>query len=497
MARRGHARATQTYVGLEQRFVASVRALNLQSGLKVIVGFSGGKDSLALALLCARTERITGLTAELVYVNHNLRETSSMEADAAKALAGRIGLSFTQIAIPAELGQRHPGAGIEEAARRERYLALSDLAQKSRTDHIVTAHQQQDQAETVLLHLLRGAGLSGMSAMSTLTEIKVPWWNPAREGKPVCVWRPLLAEAPDLLAEYVADSGLVPVIDPSNDDARYLRNAIRHQVLPVLTSVQPQAVTTIARFADIASQEDHFLTWISESAATTLTKSEFRIDRMKAQTVHPVLLRRVLKRKLATAGVSEVCLERLEQVEDLVHEEATDRVIQLSGDCIAVADDDWLFYGPASDVWQEVAAMNGVLLAPHESNDFHSLELDLDQSVEIAGYSISTSSAGVRTVARGCWKIPLPPAAFEGRTVLRTVAPGDQWATSGIGVRVWLRLRSVHAVARSRVLVLATERGVWCIPRLPFPKQDRANADQPVVYLVVQQLSPGEQCEGR
>ncbi len=492
MTRRSHARGRRTHVGLEQRFVAAVREANFDRGQRVTVAFSGGNDSLALALLIARTEPITHIRAQLVHVNHNLRESSTGEAHTAETLAAKLGLPFMSLSLEPGILERHPGVGIEEAARRERYLALRDAVKQYSSTMIATAHHQRDQAETVLLHLLHGSGITGLSGMSKLAALEVPWWSAVDYISRIHLWRPLLNEDPDELEKYVESNGLVPIQDPSNDELEFLRNAIRQKVLPVLEDIQPGATKTIARYAIAAWAEDQFLKHESEIAAKELIYSTFRIDRQKAKRSEPVFLRRILKHSLAEAGVENVTFERISEVASLVSGDAGDRVIQMENNCIAIADDGWLYFGPKGDVWHEFSEVNSLLIAPNCLFDDGSIRLEIGKTLELGELTLAVHES---QAAEGASTVPIRRSAFEYETVLRVAKPGDRWAISGRPVNEWLRSQRVPAVARRRLMAVASPRGVWTIPSVAHPPEDDPCTDesQCTVFLEIRMQRSGDQ----
>ncbi|MEZ5407809.1 MAG: tRNA lysidine(34) synthetase TilS [Acidimicrobiales bacterium] len=184
----------------------------------VVCAVSGGADSLALLVLA----RAAGLAVTAVHVDHGLRPGSGAEAEVVAAAADRFGAGFRaeRVSVP-------PGASLEERARLARRAVLGPSA--------LTGHTADDQAETLLVNLLRGAGPAGLSAM--------------RPGPP----HPLLGLRRAETVSLCRHLGLQPVIDPSNDDPRFVRNRIRHEVLPLLADVSGRdPVPLLARTADHA-----------------------------------------------------------------------------------------------------------------------------------------------------------------------------------------------------------------------------------------------------
>jgi tRNA(Ile)-lysidine synthase len=185
------------------------------TGTSLVCGVSGGADSLALLVLAAAS----GCRVTAVHVDHGLRPGSAAEADVVAEAARRFGARFR-----AERVTIDDGPNLEARARRARREVLGPDA--------ATGHTADDQAETVLANLLRGAGVHGLAAM--------------RAG----VRHPLLDLRRSETVALTAHLGLEPVVDPSNDDPRYLRNRIRHELIPLCSDLaQRDVVPVLARQA--------------------------------------------------------------------------------------------------------------------------------------------------------------------------------------------------------------------------------------------------------
>ena len=189
-------------------------------GADVTCAVSGGADSLALLVLaCAAGCRVTA-----VHVDHGLRPGSAAEADVVAAAATRFGAKFRAERAPVE-----PGPNLEARARDARFAVLPA--------DVLTGHTTDDQAETVLLNLLRGAGLDGLAGM-----------GPGRH--------PIIGLRRAETRALCDDEGLVPVRDPSNEDPTFRRNRVRHQLLPLLDDLaQRDVAALLARQADLLREE--------------------------------------------------------------------------------------------------------------------------------------------------------------------------------------------------------------------------------------------------
>ncbi|MEM7252832.1 MAG: tRNA lysidine(34) synthetase TilS [Pseudomonadota bacterium] len=205
------------------------RALERAAPKQICVGYSGGRDSHvllhALAALCR--EREVALRA--IHINHQLQPESAQWAShcesVCRALSVRLFIQTVTVGST---------ASVEASARAARYGAFAEML--SADEHLALAHHQRDQAETILLRLLRGAGPSGLAAMREQRRLQTSW-----------VWRPMLNIAEEVIATYARAHRLDWIEDPSNDDPRFERNFLRHQILPRLRERWPALDETIAR----------------------------------------------------------------------------------------------------------------------------------------------------------------------------------------------------------------------------------------------------------
>lgn len=319
------------FSGIEQRVLKRMRALELGDRPRIVVGFSGGADSLGLALVLANLARRGYLDPLLVHVNHRLRPEADGDALAAMELAAEAGLPSVTRVIIDDLTRLYPGVGTEEAARRERYrqLALAAVEWGCRT--IAVAHHQNDQAETVLLHLLRGSGLTGAGGMAERTLRPIPWWREEPvAGSPFTIWRPLLAEPETEIDAIVAAATMTPLEDASNGEEQFRRNQIRHSVLPAIDRVFPDGRAALVRFASLAREEDALLTELAEAALKRAVDPTGNLMRSAIMAEPVPIRRRMLAQWLGRYLAAEsVRLERVEAVHELVESGAAGREIEI------------------------------------------------------------------------------------------------------------------------------------------------------------------------
>jgi tRNA(Ile)-lysidine synthase len=233
------------------RFIASCRSLGVADGEGVILAVSGGPDSVALLHLAARARPETGWRLSVAHLDHALRSESAADARFVVRMARGLGLTTTVRRTDVGALAAERGEGLEEAGRTARYELLADCLAEAGPDAVaMTAHTLDDQAETVLLHLARGSGLTGLAGIAE------------RRGRVV---RPLLGvRRSDLRA--ALDAAAIPYrIDPSNAERLFARNRARADLLPLLEALHPGAAPGIARAARLAGADDAFLTDLAET----------------------------------------------------------------------------------------------------------------------------------------------------------------------------------------------------------------------------------------
>ncbi|GAB4570786.1 MAG: tRNA lysidine(34) synthetase TilS [Anaerolineae bacterium] len=223
------------------------------AGQTVVVAVSGGPDSVCLLHLLNRAA--TPLNSRLVAAtfDHGIRGAAAEEDVRfveTLARAWQIPVESGFANTPA-LAQQH-AMGLEEAARRARYSFLAHVANKHRASTIAVGHHADDQAETVLMHLIRGAGLAGLGGMRPVTHLTVRHLLPveSRSG-PLAVVRPLLRFTRAEIEAYCVEHRLNTRKDATNTDLVYQRNRIRHELLPLLAALNPNIRQILARTADL------------------------------------------------------------------------------------------------------------------------------------------------------------------------------------------------------------------------------------------------------
>jgi tRNA(Ile)-lysidine synthase len=297
--------------GFHQQIRRTIRRHTLlPPGSRVLVGLSGGSDSVALTRLLLDLAAHGEFTvAGVAHLNHGLRASAARDESFCREFAQRLGLPLVVESAAVRDYAAAESLSIEDAARRLRYAFLERAATGMGADRIAVGHTQDDQAETFLLKLMRGAGLRGLGGI-----------YPQRGA----VIRPLLDVTHDELRAYLRSRAETWVEDETNDDLENPRNRIRHRVLPELDrAAEGSTRGAISRAAALIREDGQWLDALGEERFLTLahpTEAGLELDVRTLAETPPPLLRRVLLRAMrAAGGTREIGLEHVEAVAALLN----------------------------------------------------------------------------------------------------------------------------------------------------------------------------------
>jgi tRNA(Ile)-lysidine synthetase-like protein len=231
----------------------------LPRGGTVVVGVSGGPDSLCLLHVLRALASEYGVTLHVAHLNHQLRGTDADE-DAAfvQRLAAEWGLPCAVAARDVTAYAERERLAVEEAARQMRYSFLAEVAQQVGSNTVAVAHHADDQAESVLMHVIRGSGIAGLRGMRPqldIRDLRLGIVNTQYPIPNIQLVRPLLYVTRADIEAYCAANNLHPRFDVSNLDQTYFRNWLRHTVLPLLAQHNPGVRDVLCRTAEVAAAD--------------------------------------------------------------------------------------------------------------------------------------------------------------------------------------------------------------------------------------------------
>jgi tRNA(Ile)-lysidine synthase len=305
--------------------VATVRRQKLFApGETVLVAVSGGADSVALLDILVQLDT-EGLQLVVAHLNHGLRgaESDGDEAFVA-ALAAGYGLPFVVRRSDVASLAKSAKLSLEEAGRRERYAFFAETARARGAASIALAHHLDDQAETVLIRLLRGAGGAGLSAMGSCSAGMLK--------------RPLLPVSRAAIERYLKARGLSHRTDASNADTAILRNSIRHELIPFLRKYNPKISQRLAATAEILACDEELLEQLTDAAYGRLAHREagsITLDVEKLSGEPRGLRLRLYRRALAElrGDLKHISSAHLEAIDRLVASDRPNARLKLPGEC--------------------------------------------------------------------------------------------------------------------------------------------------------------------
>ena len=250
--------------------MASLRKSQLspKPGKRIAVALSGGLDSVVLlGTVCkAQAKSITpntNQTKDQIYafhIHHGLQKPADDWLIFCEKLAKQYKIHFDFRLL--HLDDQKEQGNIEARARAGRYEALADLCEEYGIEDLLLAHHQNDQAETVLLQLMRGSGVAGLSGMPSSRGLTT--------NQVLTLWRPLLNQSRQELEAYAKEHQLKWIEDPSNQDRKYRRNALRKDIIPKLEKIQPEALANMARSAELLGEAQALLNRLATQDGKTI-----------------------------------------------------------------------------------------------------------------------------------------------------------------------------------------------------------------------------------
>ena len=299
---------------------------------RILVACSGGPDSMALLYLLQdiATHRHTTYRIGVAIVDHCIRPESKDEVLWLKHQVEELGLPFysTTFDVP-RLSKEHKKSE-ETIGRQVRYQWLTEIAQSEGYDYISVAHHKDDQAESILAHIIRDSGLNGLTGMSVVqSEYAIP------------VVRPLLDVTKENLLAYIGTKQISYCVDSTNEDVRYQRNRIRHRIIPELETINPNVVNAIVRLGNSVREDVILISQLTDTAfneLVTISEEGASISR-RGLRKEPLAIQRRLWQRLVSILDPEIKLTTAhqEQLLDIVNtgEEKTFNIksIKVSAQC--------------------------------------------------------------------------------------------------------------------------------------------------------------------
>jgi tRNA(Ile)-lysidine synthase len=386
----------------------------LNRGDRVIVSVSGGPDSVCLLRVLHSLTQELGLSLHVAHLDHCFRgEESAAEASFVAHLARELGIPATIETFDVPTFCRERGLSPQEGARMVRYRFLQQVARDAEAVRIATGHTADDQAETFLMRLVRGAGTSGLSAIP-----------PVRDA----IIRPLIDATREEVLKHLQEVHQEFKTDPTNTRPVYTRNRIRLEVLPVLKRFNPRIVETLAREAALLRDEheavEAYLAALLENASRQQDDT-FSVKRDAFDTLPPAFRRRLLRKLAEAAGAEPAALSRgqVDEALSFMLAAQTGRTMHLpQGITITREYDRFVLSAePAPAEFSHPLAIPGAFRVPE-------LGLEIETS-------LVSSPAGGPEDGIYLWQAMFDYDKMGPSLVLRNRRPGDWFCPAGMGGR--------------------------------------------------------------
>ena len=237
---------------LEEKVLNTINKYNMiQSGDGIVIGVSGGPDSMTLLNILNNLKEKLNIKLYVAHINHSIREEADAETEYVKEFCKKIDVEFFAKKVKVEEIAKELKIGTEEAGRNIRYEFFEEVAHKVGANKIATAHNLNDNAETVLMNIMRGTSVSGLKGIDKV-----------RDGKYI---RPIIECSRAEIEDYCKEKNLNPRYDKSNNENIYTRNKIRNLLIPFLQKeFNPNIVEGINRLSQIAIEEEQFINKVVE-----------------------------------------------------------------------------------------------------------------------------------------------------------------------------------------------------------------------------------------
>lgn len=443
---------TPRFTRAEECFYKSIQALGPIDGL--LVALSGGADSVVLLHLAHRYAHLLGGRVEALHVHHGIRgQEADRDCAFCHSLCERLGIPLTVRSFHIPSLSQEEGKGIEETARHYRYLAMDETADEKRLALIATAHTATDDLETILLQLTRGAaGVIGIPAV--------------RER----YFRPLLSVTRQDILDYLDQWNLPHVEDSTNGDDLYSRNLIRHQVLPVLHSLNPKVEEAFGRAKQYSNEDSAYL----DTLALPASESG---DLQKINALPNPLRRRALVLRCRKLGFAELSSVHLEALMHLVCQARPHASLSLPGGTIAIEGNCLVRTQPTEEKpWKKVLQMGENPLP-----DGSLLYLSTDTEEEIEKY-ISSKQIIYKLLTKATFHSAIIGKVLSARSRL----PGDRILMGGIHRKV-KKLYCDAALPlsqRTTAPIICIDDEVLWIPAIQKIRDQTASDDHTSTHLI-------------
>ena len=288
----------------------------LQEKDTILIAVSGGPDSLALLLLLFKLKDKLGLSLHIAHVDHGLRKDSQADSFFVERLAEKLGIPISVLRLDPKIKEKK--GSLEEIFRQARLDFLIQTARRIKADKVALGHNLDDQAETVLMRILRGTGLSGLSGISVKRKIKN-----------MLFIRPLLETSRKEIESFLRHKRIKARIDSTNKEEVFFRNKIRLNLIPLLKKKYNQNIVEV--LANLAESISYDYEYLDQVARNSLKGSNLRLNIKKANSLHPAILRIKIRQGIAhiQGDTRRIGFQHIKELEDLLNNRPSGSIVDL------------------------------------------------------------------------------------------------------------------------------------------------------------------------
>lgn len=291
---------------LKEQVINTIKKYNLiKENDSIVIGVSGGPDSICLLHILNEIKNELNFKIYVAHINHMIREEADEETEYVKAFCKNLGIECYIKRIDVVEIANNLKRGTEETGRQIRYEFFNEIMEKTNSNKIATAHNNNDKVETILMNILRGSGTSGLKGIEAI-----------RDDKYI---RPLINTSREEIEEYCEINKLNPRIDKSNNENIYTRNKVRNVVIPYIKQeFNPNIIKTINRLSEVASEENEYLNKVTEEEFKNLLlereNNSYVLNLKKFNSLELVIKRRVILYTInellsSTTGIEKVNID--------------------------------------------------------------------------------------------------------------------------------------------------------------------------------------------
>lgn len=368
----------------------------LDIGDRVLVGVSGGADSVCLLHYLATHSKQLGIVVFASHINHGLRTEADDEQEYVTKLCNKLGVTIFFEKFDIEKIAKEKNIGTEAAGRNARYSFFTKICDENSINKIATAHHMNDNAETILMHLFRGSGIKGLSGISPMSQNII---------------RPLLCITRSQTEQYCKQNNISFCIDNSNYDEKYTRNRVRLHTIPdIEKNYNPSFVSTITNSARYISDDSEYLDSIAKEAYLSV-KADNMLSLTKLRAHHPSICRRIIMYHISDVckTTSDIYSSYIDQIYTLIQGGNTGKAVTLPNGYIANVEYD-----------------NLSVIKKTEENDY-CYKLELDKSVFIPELNANVTLVLADTPKGECFEY-----SSDSNIIIRNRRAGDSFCPVGM-----------------------------------------------------------------